>query len=132
MYWYDYFRNEDSENDLFCCPPGEFPLNSPSYFEFMSRQQQPIGGAPYGPPPDIIPSKQQGQMQFMPGTHTVNPNSLRPCRFRYVYIWPRRGRPFWAWLTYVGRRSASGFRWNGFRWLQFGIDLRQIESFICY
>jgi hypothetical protein len=60
----------------------------------MSRQQQPpqIGGIPSGPPPDIIPSKHQAQMKFMPGTHAVNPASLRSCRLRYVYIWPRRGR----------------------------------------
>ncbi len=132
MYWYDNFRSEDSENNLSCYP------YTPSYFEFMIRQPQPqqqpqqMVGAPSGPPPNVVPSKQQAQMQFMPGTHAVNPASLRPCRFRYVYIWPRRGRPFWAWLTYVGRRSASGFRWDGRRWLRFGIDLRQIESFICY
>ena len=67
-----------------------------------------------------------------PGTMAVEPQSLRPCLFRFVYIWPRRGRPFWAWLTFVGRKSASGFRWDGRRWVYFGIDLRQIDSFTCY
>ncbi|WPC39312.1 hypothetical protein [Clostridium sp. JS66] len=143
MDWYNYFRSEDLEDDEFYCP----------YMEFMSRQQQQIGGppqfggtppqmgggspsqmggAPFGPPPNITPSKKNAHAKFMPGTFAVDPGSLRPCRFRYVYIWPRRGRPFWAWLNYVGRRSASGFRWVGHRWVRFGIDLREIETFICF
>ncbi|NMM63579.1 hypothetical protein HBE96_13015 [Clostridium sp. P21] len=137
MYYYDYFRSEDLEDDLSYCP----------YMDFMIRQQQPqiggappqmggtspqMGGAPFGPPPNITPSKQHAHAKYMPGTFAVDPGSLRPCRFRYVYIWPRRARPFWAWLDYVGRRSASGFRWTGHRWVRFGIDLRQIETFICF
>jgi hypothetical protein len=42
------------------------------------------------------------------------------------------GEQFWAWLVYVGRRSAAGWRWTGYRWIYFGVDLRNIESFVCY
>lgn len=90
------------------------------------------GGAPSGPPPAVTPSKQNATFKAAPGVMAVEPQTLRPCLFRFVYIWPRRGRGFWAWLTFVGRRSASGYRWNGRRWVYFGIDLRQIDSFICY
>ena len=94
----------------------------------------PSSGAPTSPPPSITPSKQPKlqSMQGGIGIQAVDPGSIRPCTFRFVYIWPTRGRGFWAWLTFVGRRSASGFRWNGRRWVYFGIDLRRIESFVCY
>lgn len=62
----------------------------------------------------------------------VDPGAIKPCLFKYVYIWPRRGKSFWTWLTFVGRKSAAGFKWNGNRWVYFGIDLREIDSFECY
>ena len=91
-------------------------------------------GAPQSPPPAITPQKSQATKipQGGPGIKAVQPGTLKPCTYRYVYIWPRFGRGFWAFLTFVGRRSASGYRWNGNRWVYFGIDLRRIDSFICY
>jgi hypothetical protein len=56
----------------------------------------------------------------------------RLCKFRFVYIWLRNGNSFWAWLTFVGPRSVSGFRWNGRRWVYFTMDPRRINRFICY
>lgn len=88
-------------------------------------------GMPPGPPPTKTPNKPSTQMGG-PGVKAVDPGSIRPCVYRFVYIWPRRGKSFWAWLTYVGRESASGFKWNGRRWIYFGIDLRDIQSFQCY
>lgn len=141
----------------FCCPYyRQFFSTQP--VDFMSRQPfgdppfgpqsgppfgqgpgqgpgQPHGqqsGPPSGPPPSVTPSKQSAMVKSGPTGFAVEPQTLRPCLFRFVYIWPRRGRGFWAWLTFVGRKSASGFRWNGRRWVYFGIDLRQIDSFICY
>ncbi|WP_246615572.1 hypothetical protein [Clostridium thailandense] len=91
---------------------------------------------PSSPPPSFAPSKSQAQVNNAKGfgatPYAVDPGAIRPCTFRFVYIWPRRGNGFWAWLTFVGRNSASGFRWNGRRWVYFGIDLRQIDSFVCY
>jgi len=62
----------------------------------------------------------------------VSQASIRPCRFQFVYIWPTTGRPFWAWLINVDRRSIAGFRWNGRRWVYFGMDLRRIAMFECF
>lgn len=85
---------------------------------------------PSTPPPNFTPTKSSAG----PGASTkfVDSGTIRPCVYRFVYIWPTRGRSFWAWLVYVGRRSVSGFRWNGNRWVYFGMDLRGIESFQCF
>ncbi|WP_243154823.1 hypothetical protein [Clostridium thermarum] len=92
------------------------------------------GNAPTTPPPNFTPNKSvlQAQGPGGPSVLAVDPGAIRPCTFRFVYIWPRRGTGFWAYLTFVGRRSAAGFRWNGRRWSYFGIDLRNIESFQCF
>lgn len=83
---------------------------------------------PKGPPPmHETPPKPHG-----PSTKAVDPGAIKHCKYKYVYIWPRRGRGFWAYLTYVGRTSIAGFRWNGRKWVYFGMDLRQIESFQCH
>lgn len=83
-------------------------------------------GGPGGPPPSFTPSKSGPQLK------AVEPGAIRFCRYRYSYIWLDNGRSFWAWLTFVGRRSVAGWRWNGRRWVYFGIDTRRIESFVCY
>lgn len=153
----NYFRFEDAEEfgclndvyELYELETGDLPPYCPyrqSFQvllpeEYMSRMPNPTGmpgpggapnlTAPSGPPPSYTPTKSQPHVQSAPGTKAVDPGSIRPCLYRFVYIWPRRGRGFWAWLTFVGRRSVSGFRWNGRRWVYFGIDLRQIESFVC-
>jgi hypothetical protein len=105
--------------------PGGFPGGGPG------GQQ----GAPSGPPPNFIPSKAQAQSLSggyqQPGLFAVDAGSLRPCLFRFTYIWLRNGNAFWAWLTFVGRRSVSGFRWNGRRWMYFGVDTRRIDFFVC-
>ncbi len=83
-------------------------------------------GAPSGPPPSITPHKAGIQ------TKAIESGAVRPCQYRYIYIWLDNGSSFWAYLTYVGRKSISGWRWNGRRWVYFGIDTRRIESFVCY
>ncbi|MCZ8515565.1 transporter [Paenibacillus filicis] len=56
--------------------------------------------------------------------------------FRYVYIWQTNGEAYWMYLTHVGRTSIAGFRWYGTGpfgfWIYFGLDLRRIDSFVCY
>ncbi len=86
-------------------------------------------GPPSGPPPSVTPklTTQQG-----PGVFAIDPGSIRRCRFRFVYLRLRNRREFWIWLTFVGRRSISGWRWTGRRWVFFGVDLREISSFYCY
>ncbi len=92
--------------------------------------QGPPGRPPSAPPNFTPPQPQTQQLGVTP--LAVDPGAIRPCVYRLVYIWPRRGRGFWAWLTFVGRRSASGFRWYRNNWTYFGIDLREIRSFQCY
>ncbi len=89
----------------------------------------PSSGPPSGPPPSFVP--QQSQTQGV-GVFAVDPGAIRPCIFRYVYIWLNTGESFWAWLVFVGRSSAAGWRWTGFRWIYFGVDLRNIQSFACF
>ena len=98
-----------------------------------------FGGPPAGPPPGITPQIPGAQPFGAPGVtgpgigiQAVDAGAIRRCVFRYVYIWPRNRRGFWAWLVFVGPRSVAGWRWDGRRWIYFGMDLRQITSFRCY
>lgn len=87
---------------------------------------------PLGPPPAGVP--QQPITSF-----AIDPGAIASCLFRFVYIWMKPGRglggrmgdQFWAYPTFVGRTSISGFRWDGRRWIFFGTDLRNISSFVC-
>jgi len=138
MYDYDYFRfedetrdDDDSEeldyfDDEFMCPYLQF--SSDHLPICMSRQRDNF---PPGPPPSNIPQAPVSP-QYAPGVQFVDPGSIRRCLFKFVYIWPNRGNGFWAWLTNVGRRSISGYRWHRNRWVYFGMDLRQIRSFMCH
>ncbi|WNB90714.1 transporter [Bacillus sp. NEB1478] len=98
------------------------------------------GMAPQSPPPSYTPHQSQGfslggggggGQGGQPGLYAVDPGAIRPCLYQFVFIWPSWGPGFWAWLTFVGRRSVAGFRWNGRRWVYFGMDTRQINSFFC-
>lgn len=120
--------------------PGSFPF-APPPLPPIDGQGGPGGpphqGPPSGPPPSHTPTQPHLGGSGGPGgpgvqPYAVDPGALRPCTYRYVYLWLRNGNSFWAWLTFVGPRSASGFRWNGFNWVYFGIDLRRIVSFQCY
>jgi hypothetical protein len=144
-YYRDFEENEDlsefsSPEELYeletfdlpqGCPYRMFPPSGPIPPPFSGGSQQ-SHNAPSGPPPNFTPSKNQFGAAGGMGTKAVDPGAIRPCTFRFVYIWLRNGRGFWAFLTFVGRRSASGFRWNGRRWIYFGIDLNRIDSFYCY
>ncbi|WP_246367123.1 hypothetical protein [Paraliobacillus salinarum] len=145
-YGYHYMHDQ---NDCYHCPPQEsndiynelndqrqlFPWlptfgggpggpGSPPPFPPPGQGSQP--GPPTGPPPEFTPSQTQQAQTF-----AVDPGSIRGCLYRYTYVWLRGFQQFWFYPTYVGRRSVSGYRWNGFRWVYFGIDLREIQSFIC-
>jgi hypothetical protein len=130
--------NFDREDIPFECPFRQmmpFPPNmSEQGSHFNGQGPQKSQGFPSSNPPKFTPQKPSYQMNKVggPTTKAVDPGAIRPCTYRFVYIWPKRGRGFWAWLTYVGRMSASGFRWNGFRWVYFGMDLRSIDHFQCY
>jgi hypothetical protein len=154
-------ENDDFNDDMFVCPycqyfyrqfpggmtgpmgPGQHmgppfypgrPGGFPGYGQQGGYPPYPGGhgglsgyGPPSGPPPAAAPL--QSQAQF--GPQAVSPRAIRRCLNRYVYIWLRGGRSFWAWLNYVDRMSVSGWRWDGRRWVYFGIDIRRIAAFTC-
>jgi hypothetical protein len=111
--------------------PGRPPQGGPGRPPQFGPGRPPQGGqgGPTQAPPGFVPQRppQQG-----PSLYAVDPGAVRPCRFRFVYIWLRNGNSFWAWLTFVGRESVAGWRWNGRRWVYFGVDTRRIDYFICY
>lgn len=101
-------------------PPGSPP-------PFAPPGQGSEVGPPTAPPPSFVPAQTQ-----QAGTFAVDPGSIRGCLFRYTYVWLRNRQQFWYYPTFVGRTSVSGYRWNGFRWVYFGVSLRQIQSFTCF
>lgn len=117
----------------------EFPPNfeSPPEFNFPGGAFNPPG-MPKSAPPNYTPNKNAPGVQNVnitggtPSTFAVSSNSIRFCLYKYTFIWEESGRSYWAFLLNVDRRSVSGFRWTGRRWVYFGIDLRRIDSFICY
>lgn len=112
-------------------PPGQGPGFPPGQGPgFPPGGGGPGLGPPSGRPPAFIPS--QAAAQQTQGAFAIDPGSIRRCRFRYVYLWLDNGQQFWAWLTFVGRNSVAGWRWIGFTWVYFGLDLNRISSFICY
>ena len=83
-------------------------------------------GPPTSPPPSMVPQQTQ-----QVGAFAVDPGSMIRCLHRFTYVWLRGREQFWFFPTFIGRRSVSGYRWTGSRWLHFGISLRQIQSFTC-
>lgn len=81
--------------------------------------------APTAPPPQFVP-------QMSTTTFAIDPGGIRRCLFRNTYIWLNNGEQFWFFPVFVGRNSIAGFRWNGFFWSYFGIDLNRISSFTCF
>ena len=114
-------------------PPSGFPPPFGPPSGFPPPFAPPGGGAgmgpPSGPPPSFAPPLPAEQQV---GTFAVESGAIRRCLFRYTYIWLRNRQQFWAWLTFVGRRSVAGWRWTGFNWVYFGIDLNRISSFTCF
>ncbi|TRM11253.1 hypothetical protein FH966_05750 [Lentibacillus cibarius] len=105
----------------------------PSFGEpsgYPGGQQQV--SAPSSPPPSFTP--QQPKMQQGPGgisAYAVDPGAIRGCLFQFTYIW-LRWDAFWFFPIFIGPRSIAGFRWRRNRWVYYGIDLDNIQSFQCY
>ena len=90
---------------------------------------RPTDGPPKGPPPSVKPNLTQTHGASV---KAIDPGAIRRCRNRFVYMRLDNGSEFWAWLTFVGVRSVAGWRWNRFRWVYFGVDLRRIAGFHCH
>ena len=127
------YTNELETEDLpLMCPYRQIGPFPPFPFGPQGSQgSQGSQGAPSSGPPNFIPSEPKAQ-QFGATPLAVDQGAIRPCMYRFVYIWPRRGRGFWAWLVFVGPRSVAGFRWDRNNWRYFGMDLREISSFQCF
>ncbi|UFU00326.1 hypothetical protein KO561_05075 [Radiobacillus kanasensis] len=107
--------------------PGGGPLGPPSSPPPVGPPgQEPQAGPPVGPPPSFVPQQTQ-----QVGTYAVDPGGIQGCLYRFTYVWLNRFQQFWYYPTFVGRNSVAGYRWNGFRWVYFGIDLDRIESYTC-
>lgn len=90
----------------------------------------PQGGgqqAPTSAPPAYTPQKPVKPA----GYYAVDPGAIAGCLFRFTYVWLSNGQQFWYYPIFVGSNSIAGFRWTGFSWMYFGIDLRFIDSFTC-
>ena len=114
-------------------PPGQGPGFPPGQGPGFPPGQGPGGGGvgpPSGRPPSFTPA--QATQPGGVGVFAVDPGSIRRCLYRYVYIWLDNGQQFWAWLVFAGRRCVAGWRWIGFTWVYFGVDLNRISSFVCY
>ncbi|WP_314590592.1 transporter [Paenibacillus terrigena] len=115
--------------------PPRRPPGGRSFFPFGGPPGQPPitpgpsgAQAPTSPPPQFTPAMPQAQA----GVFAVDPGAIRGCLFRNTYVWLHNGQQFWFFPIFVGRDSVAGFRWNGFFWMYFGVDLRQIASFTCF
>jgi hypothetical protein len=110
--------------------PG-FPTTIPGF------QTPPPSGSNMnlGSPPNFTPSKNAPEVQNLQSsgvTKAVSPNSISFCLFKFTYIWETNGNNYWAFLFEVDRRTVTGLRWFRGRWNYFGVDLRRIDSFVCY
>ncbi|GEL78101.1 hypothetical protein TMU01_23360 [Tenuibacillus multivorans] len=110
-------------------PPGQQPGFPPGPPPGQPGQGQGAG-PPQSPPPQFTP--QQGGQGGQFGVYAVDPGSIRGCLFRYTYVWLDNRQQFWFYPTFVGQRSISGYRWTGFFWVYYGVDLRRIDSFQCF
>lgn len=102
-----------------------FPFNNENDFI-----PQGTDGPPLSPPPSFTPSKPKNSNDI--NIKSVDPGSIKFCKRKFTYLWLNNGNSFWAYITYVGKKSISGFRWFRYRWVYFGIDLRKIDGFTCY
>lgn len=118
---------ENRQQPPFQQAPGQFNIPAGPFGGFPFGTQGGQFGPPPGPPPTVTPQITQDI-----GVQAVDPGAIRRCLFRFVYIWLTTGQSFWAWLVFVGPRSVAGWRWTGFRWVYFGIDLNYIASFQCF
>ncbi|ATD54563.1 hypothetical protein [Clostridium chauvoei] len=117
--------------------------NYPNFPPLPNSPYEPGGmnkpGMQLGKPPKYTPNKNEAGVQSLkssksgsPNVKAVSPNSISFCLYKFTYIWEVSGRSYWVYLINVDRVSISGFRWIGFNWFYFGIDLKKIDSFICY
>ena len=140
----DGYRNTRQE-----FPPGPPPNFTPQKNQKMQGPGGPGGPGPGGPgfgfpggpggpgfgfpggPGGPGPGGPGGPGPGGPSVFAIDPGQINFCLFKFTYIWQTNGTSYWAYLTRAGRNSIAGFRWRRGRWVYFGLDLRNIESFFC-
>lgn len=100
-------------------PISENKSNVPCTYSSDSNPEAPI-------------NENESELPYDADTSDVSANSIRFCLYKYIYIWEVNGRNYWAFLLNIDRTSVSGFRWSGRNWVYFGVDLKRIDSFVCY
>lgn len=123
-------------------PAPQFPGGNQNYDynnNWGNKPNKQPGGKNLGAPPNYVPSKNDSGVKTLyqegPGgmnLKSVSPNQISFCLYKFTYIWQRNGRSYWAYLTNVDRYSISGLRWMGYNWAYFGLDLKYVDSFVCY
>lgn len=101
------------------------PLVPPGRRPDGGSDGRPGQSSPPGRPPSFTPERSPALLQ-------VDPGAIRRCIYKFTYLWLKDGQEFWTYLTFVGPTSVAGYRWLRFRWVYFGTDLKNIETFICY
>lgn len=112
-------------------PGGEMPPTGPGGHPVHPDGPNIGGGADHGPPSTPPPSFTPQLNQSHVSTFAVDSGSMRPCLFRFTYVWLENGRGFWFYPTFVGRHSIAGYRWRMNRWSYYGTDTNRIRSFQC-
>lgn len=116
--------------------PGAFP-GAPGYAPGYAPAPTQ-GGAPLTPPPAFTPNIATAVKVGTPGPGggfqaLVSAPSIRPCLYRFTYIWLNNRNSFWFYPIYLDQTTVAGFRWYPRRgWVYFGIDLRRIDAFQCF
>lgn len=77
----------------------------------------PVQG-PTSPPPSTIPQR-------------PSVSYIVDCLYEFTFVWLTNGDRFWFYPTRVEYGEISGYRWNGFYWVFYGIDPRFIDAVAC-
>ncbi len=75
-------------------------------------------GKPLSPPPKNKPKK--------PRT-----SYIIDCMHQYTYVWLKRGNSFWFYPTRIEQGEVSGYRWDGRKWVFYGLDEKSIDQVAC-
>lgn len=100
------------------------------YNQSVDPYYRDMQGPPSTPPPGYTPQMPQSASQGT-SVYAVDPGAIRFCLYKFTYIWPSKGKAFWAYLIYVGRTSVAGWKYQNGRWVYFGMDTKEIKSFTC-
>ena len=98
---------------------GRPPVGRPGYDQSRYRRGS---GYPASPPPSYVPRKPYPYR---------NPYPLRQCLYGFDYLWMDDGSSFWARLTNIYGHVVQGYRWDGYRWINFTANTSDIENYVC-